>query len=97
MTLPETPMEVTMPPGSVVITPAQMYAEVRVMGQKLDHLVAVVDPAFSTIRDDITQVRSTIDDHESRLRSMDKRLWAAAVIAAGSGAGIAQLIPLLSR
>lgn len=81
-----------MPPGSVVITPTQMYAEIRAMSGKVDHLAAVLDPALSTIREDVALVRVVQQDHENRLRSLDKRVWIAAVVAAGSSAGITQLI-----
>ena len=85
-----------MPPGSVIITPAQMYSEIRTMSEKVDHLAAVIDPALSTIREDLGEVRVVQADHESRLRAIDRRLWLAAVVAAASGAGIAQLVPLLA-
>ena len=85
-----------MPPGSVIITPAQMYSEIRIMSEKVDKLATVVDPALSTIREDLGGVRIVQADHESRLRAIDRRLWLAAVVAAASGAGIAQLVPLLA-
>ena len=95
-----------MPPGSVIITPTQMYAEIRVMSGKVDHLASILDPALSTIRGDLADsiatrkaefvaVRVVQADHEFRLRSLDKRVWIAAVIAAASGAGISQLMPLI--
>lgn len=88
-------MTVEMPPGSVVITPTQMYGEIRIMAGKVDHLAAILDPALSTIREDIALVRTTQQDHENRLRSLDKRVWIAAVIAAGSGVGVVQIITAL--
>jgi len=96
----------TMPPGSVVITPTDMYAEIRVMSGKVDHLASILDPALSTIRGDLSEaiaahktdikdVRVVQLDHEHRLRSLDKRIWLAAVLAAGSGVGVAQIIATL--
>jgi len=87
--------ESTMPPGSVIITPSQMYAEIRVMSGKVDHLASVIDPALSNLREDVAAVRTVQTDHESRLRSLDKRMWIAAILAAASGAGISQLLPFI--
>lgn len=81
-------MTVEMPAGSVVITPTQMYGEIRDMKEQVQHLITVVDPA-------LTDIRSDVADHESRIRSVERRLWIAAGIAAGAGAGLAQLGPLL--
>jgi hypothetical protein len=86
----ENQIPVTMPPGSVVVTPGDMYAEIRDMGKKLDHLASVVDPAFADIRSDMS-------DHESRIRGLERRVWALAAVAAGSGAGLSQVLPLLTR
>lgn len=107
MTDPDAPIEFTMPPGSVVITPSQMYAELRIMGGKVDNLIAVIDPALSTIREDIGDVRNVIreevkssrlvhDDHETRLRSIERWRWAAAGAVTGAGAALAQLIRVIS-
>lgn len=82
----------TMPPGSVVITPTQMYAEIRVMSGKIDHLANVIDPALAGLRDDIGAVDNKVKDHEARLRSIEKRLWLMAGAATAAGAGIAQVI-----
>lgn len=101
-------LEGPMPAGSVVITPTQMYAEMRRMGEKLDHLASVLDPALTTIRQDMAttaaqgllrdgEIRQVQNDHESRLRSLDKRIWVAAVLAASTGAGLAQLGTFLGQ
>ena len=106
--VPNEPLMATMPPGSVIITPTQMYAEIRVMSGKVDHLASVLDPALSTIREDVADVRGNIlkevaaskvihDDHESRLRSLDRRLWLSAVAAAAGGAGIAQIAAIFAE
>jgi hypothetical protein len=90
-------MTAEMPPGSVVITPAQMYAEIRTMAEKVDHLAAVVDPALSTIRDDVSEIRDDLGDHETRIRSIERRVWVFAGTAMAGGAGIAQAASLLNR
>lgn len=84
-----------MPPGSVIITPTQMYAEIRAMAGKVDHLASILDPTLTDIRTDIADVVTDVADHESRIRSLDRRLWIAAVVSASAGAGIAQILPLL--
>lgn len=83
-------MTAEMPPGSVIVTPGDMYTEIRDMGKKLDRLTTVIDPALTTIREDVA-------DHESRLRSVEKRIWLMAGGAVAGGAGIAQVLPLLNR
>lgn len=86
-----------MPSGSVIITPGQMYNEIQAMGKKLDHLAAVIDPAFSSIRDDVRELRDAHGDHEVRLRSIEKRLWLIGGAATAAGAGLSQLLPIISR
>lgn len=46
--------------GSAVITPNQMYAEMQTIGQKVDHLASVVDPAMSMMRDDILDIKKDL-------------------------------------
>lgn len=45
------------PDGSVVITPAQQYAELQLTRQAVERLTNTVDPALSEIRNDIHDVR----------------------------------------
>jgi hypothetical protein len=77
------------PEGSVVITPAQMYTELRAVHDLVRDLKGVVDPALSDIRGDVA-------DHETRLRSVERRQWFATGIATFvSGGGGALLVKLL--
>lgn len=55
---------VMLPPGSAVITPNQMYAELHEVGRKVDRLVAVVDPALA-------ELRTEVDDLNKRLRILE--------------------------
>lgn len=71
---------VTLPPGSVIITPTQMYVELQDMGKKLDHLASVIDPTLTTIRDDVK-------DHEERVRSLERWRWVAFGVATAGAAG----------
>src|SRR3546814_8406037 len=57
------------PDGSVIITPAQMYGEMQAMRTSLEHLTATLDPFTVDVRKDIA-------DHEARIRSIERRLWA---------------------
>lgn len=81
-------MTVEMPAGSVVITPTQMYGEIRDMKEQVQHLVNVVDPA-------LTDIRSDVSDHEGRIRGLERKVWIAAGLAAGAGAGLGKLATIL--
>ena len=48
------------PAGSVIITPNQMYVEMREMKTEIQHLAGVIDPALTTIREDISDVKASI-------------------------------------
>lgn len=60
----------SVPEGSVVITPAQMYEELRAVHELVRDLSGKVDPALADLR-------RVADDHESRLRGIEKRVWLA--------------------
>lgn len=75
-------------PGSVLITPTQMYDEMRATREQVQRLANLVDPALGDIRADVT-------DHETRIRHLERKVWVAAGVAAGAGAGIAQLAAAL--
>ena len=51
------------------------------------------------VRTDVTQIKGTLEstnqkvnDHESRLRALEKWVWGAAGIGAVGGAGLAQIL-----
>lgn len=71
-----TPMPI--PDGSAVITPNQQYAELQALRRSVDALVSTVDPALSDLRADVL-------DHETRLRSVERKVWMAAGFAAAVG------------
>lgn len=58
------------PAGSVVITPVQMYDEMRKTHEAVERIEAKLDP-----------VGATIADHENRLRVLEKFQWKAVGIA----------------
>lgn len=66
------------PDGSVIITPNQQYAELQLLRQSVDRLVNTVDPAFADLRHDVA-------DHETRIRSVERKVWMAAGFAATVG------------
>ena len=63
-----------MPAGSVVITPSQMYAEIRVMGGKVDHLASVIDPALTNIREDIIAIQAKAHEDAATARALAETL-----------------------
>lgn len=47
--------------GVVVITPAQMYAEIQAMHAEIQRLAGLVDPAMVDMRAEIKELRSEVD------------------------------------
>lgn len=60
----------THPEGSVVITPMMQYTELQRLGKAVDKLTETLDPALH-------QLRSELEDHETRIRAMEIRIWLA--------------------
>lgn len=75
-------MTAQIPDGSVIVTPTEMYAEIRAANQKIDHLATLLDPAVQDIRHDVA-------DHETRIRSLEHRVWRAAGMATVAASVIA--------
>lgn len=63
------------PAGSAVITPDQMYAEIK-----------ATHDAVSAMRQELRQVT----DHETRIRGLERRMWLAAGAAAVLGGGLGE-------
>jgi hypothetical protein len=72
---------IEIPPGSVVITPTELYKEMQGIDQKLDE-----------VRVDLKPVLAAIPDHESRLRALERRMWIASGVAAVLGGGLGKMI-----
>lgn len=83
-------------PGSVVITPTQMYDEMRAISKSVDHLAAIIDPALAEVRQDVADNRAEIKAHDVRLRGIEGRLWFAAGFASVLGAGGGYLASFLT-
>jgi hypothetical protein len=73
------PTVVAIPHGSVVITPTQMYEEIRSTHQIAQEIKAGLNP-----------IAQQVADHETRLRSVERRMWLAAGAAAVAGAGLVE-------
>lgn len=55
------------PEGSVIVTPSQMYDEIRSANSKIDHLTDVLDPALDNIREDLADIKRKQDEHDIRI------------------------------
>lgn len=78
----------TAPPGSAIVTPNDMLSEIRALRRAVDVLTTKVDPALADVRHDV-------DDHETRIRAVERRVWIAAGTALAGGAGLSQAISAL--
>lgn len=78
----------SVPPGSVVVTPYQMYEEMREIGKEVREVKSILDPALANLRSDVSDNREKIESLREKMHSMERRLWGAAGFAlAGGGAG----------
>lgn len=85
------------PEGSVIITPTEMYSEMRSIGQKIDHLSAVMDPAVTELRGDISELKAEQSTQRERLSSLDRRVYAIGAVAAALGGVAGYVLPLITR
>lgn len=87
---------VTIQPGSVVITPTELYQEMRHIGDEVKRIGTLIDPALAEVRADIGDNRSRIEALtmetraevkalDTRMHGINARLWFAAGTAAGAG------------
>lgn len=86
---PTTPI----PDGSVIITPTEVYRELRATHDAVRDVGAKLDGIAEDIRDH----SEVIDDHETRIRALESKVWLAsgAVGLVAAAAGI--VVPLLIR
>jgi hypothetical protein len=80
------------PHGAVVITPTEVYTEVRATRSAVDDMRAELRGVSAELRG----VLSAHADHETRIRALERGRWALAGVGAGGGAGLAELIRLLT-
>ena len=72
-------MSADVPTGSVVVTPEMMYVTLSEVVRKVDHIETLLNPALDIIREDAkiakAETQKTLDDHETRLRAVEKMSW----------------------
>lgn len=78
------------PEGSVVITPTEMYRELRDTHDEVKALSASVNDLSESLR-------NIVGDHESRIRALEKMVWRAAGAAAVVGAGLSYAVEQFTR
>lgn len=92
----------SLPEGSVIITPNEMYKEMQEIGRKVDHLTSVVDPSLLHIQAAIADNKNSIAvikaEREVAVAGLDLRItalehWRWFVL--GVAAIVAALIPTL--
>lgn len=76
------------PEGSVIITPAQVYTEVRLLTEQVRTLIAR-DTADAAER---AETRARLDALEARVRSVEQKVWVASGAAAAVGSAAATFI-----
>ncbi|MEV5953716.1 hypothetical protein AB0M11_08055 [Streptomyces sp. NPDC051987] len=83
------------PDPGVFISNAQMYQEVRDLAQAVNRIESKLD----NILDDAKDIRSDVQDHELRIRTLERARWPLPTIGALAGiAGAATgVIALLGR
>lgn len=74
------------PPGSVIITPTELYSEVKAIGTDV-----------SGMRGDLREISKALPDHEGRIRALERRMWWATGLAAGAAAGATRLLQALGK
>lgn len=84
--------------GHVVITPREIYDEVKGVRADVQKLVQVIESQA----DDIKDQREDLKDHEDRIRGLEASKWklpsiAAAVSAVLSGGGATALQQILTK
>lgn len=98
---------VDIPPGSAVITPAEMYREMQATHQAVTELRGELRDVMRVIPDHETRLRALeqredsgevvtdVQDHESRLRSLERARWLIAGFAAGGGGVVGSIVTKL--
>lgn len=71
----------TTPQDGVYIPTAQMYAEVRTLAETVGRIEHKLDGLLDENRD----IRSDLQDHESRLRALERSRWPLPSLAAAVG------------
>lgn len=93
-------MDQQVPPGSVVITPAELYAEVKATHNSVTEMRGEVRKLTEVIPDHENRLRALEQreenaDIEERLRSLERARWLVAGFAAGGGGLIGSILTKL--
>lgn len=90
-----------LPPGSVVITPNQMFDEMRAIHDEVRNLAGKVDPALAEMRGDIGELKSDRKALELRIRALENWRWfvlgISSVAALVASAGVSWIIDVVRR
>lgn len=98
---------VDVPPGSAIVTPAEMYREMQAIHQgvveirgQLREVARVIPDHEERLRalekrEDSTEVLGDVQDHEARLRSLERARWLIAGFAAGGGGLVGSIVTKL--
>ena len=70
-----TPESVPIPDGSVIITPAQQYAELRALTDAVRDLSGMVDPTLVGLRSDVDDISADVKEVNARISSLEKWRW----------------------
>lgn len=78
-------------PPVVVISMDQVYSEVQAMRGEVQAMRSDIRSLSDSLHPAVTEVRSDISDHETRIRALEKRVWRAAG-ATGVGAALVGIV-----
>lgn len=76
----------SLPAGSVVITPNDMFAEMRAIHDQVRDLAGKVDPALAELRRDVAEAKTERSTIELRVRALENWRWFMAGLSAAAGA-----------
>ena len=74
------PETMPIPDGSVIITPAQQYAELRALTSAVEKLTNTMDPALADIRKDVDDSRADIKEIRTEVAALQR--WRSALASA---------------
>lgn len=85
----------TIPEGSVVITPTEMYREMVDTHRAVQNISTKLDGALSDNGRRLDGIDKDLVDHETRLRGLERRVWMAVGVSTAVSGGAAALISQL--
>lgn len=70
-------MSEEIPPGSVYITPKQMWEEIVAVRASVDKLTTLVDPSLRNLRGDISDLQKQHDGLAVKVEALEKQAWSS--------------------